>query len=111
MTVRRIRRKSEPKEEEQIELSLCVEDETSVSFRQHLTNSTRRDEQVANKAILIAALDAPIASGERPRRLGAGGVNYSEWGQGQRYDTTMYEIQRSRKRRRDVKEDQFNVQK
>jgi hypothetical protein len=64
---------------------------------------------IENKA--IAALDAPIAPSARPRRLGAGGVNYSEWGQGQRYDTPMYEIQRSRKRRRDVKEDQFNVQK
>jgi hypothetical protein len=43
--------------------------------------------------------------------IGVGGVNYSEWGQAQLYDTTMYEIQRSRKRRRDVEEGPFNVEK
>jgi hypothetical protein len=67
----------------------------------------KRRTSIADKT--IAALEAPIDPGGRPRRRGAGGVTYSDWGQGQRYDTTMYEIQRCRKRRRDVEEDQFNV--
>jgi hypothetical protein len=64
-----------------------------------------RQISVAKKG--IAAIEALIDPGARPRRLGAAGVYYFEWGQGQRYDTTMYEIQRSRKRRRDVEEDLF----
>jgi hypothetical protein len=38
-----------------------------------------RRTSIANKA--IALLEAPIDPGARPRRLGVGGVNYSEWEQ------------------------------
>jgi hypothetical protein len=63
------------------------------------------------RTLAIPVLEAPIDPGARPRRLGVSGVNYSESDQAQRYDTTMYEIQRSRKRRRDVEEGPLNVGK
>jgi hypothetical protein len=69
------------------------------------------DSDDAAGAVDDAHNEAPIDPCARPRRLGVGGVNYSEWGQDQRYDTTMYEVQRSRKRRRDVEEGLFNVEK
>jgi hypothetical protein len=40
-----------------------------------------RQTSIANKFKAIAVLEAPIDPGARPRRLGVGGVNYSEWGQ------------------------------